>query len=116
MIAMIFEYWLNEEHLNDYRQHSMLLRTLVNEIDGFISIERYRSESDPGKILALGFFRDEEAVQTWRNLPEHRRAQALGRQLFYTDYRLRMANVTRDYGMWHREQVPDDSRTIHKNI
>lgn len=113
MIAMIFEFWLDENHLEAYRQHATLMRQLVAEIDGFISIERYRSDSDPTKVLALGFFRDEEAVQAWRNLPEHRRAQALGRDLFFTDYRLRMANVVRDYGMNHRDQAPDDSRVIH---
>ena len=116
MIVMIFEYWLNEDHLDDYMQQSTKLRQLINEIDGFISIERYRSESDPGKILAMGFFRDEEAVRVWRNLPEHRRAQVLGRQLFFTDYRLRMADVLRDYSMRHREQVPTDSHAVHKNI
>ncbi len=115
MIVMIFEYWLNEDHLDDYIQHATTLRQLVNEVDGFISIERYTSTSDPKKILVLGFFRDEEAVGAWRNIAEHRQAQLLGRQLFFTDYRLRMADVSRDYGMKDREQVPEDSRSIHDN-
>lgn len=113
MIAMIFEYWLDPDHLDEYTQTASGLRQLVAEIDGFISVERYRSESDPAKILALGFFRDEESVRAWRNLPEHRNAQLLGRERFLTDYRLRMADVTRDYSMRQREQAPADSQAVH---
>ncbi len=113
MILMLFEYWLDETHLDDYTQQAILMRQLVNDIDGFISIERYRSESDPGKILALGVFQDEAAVQAWRNLPEHRQAQSLGRSQFFTDYRLRMATLNRDYGMHERAQTPHDSKQVH---
>lgn len=113
MIAMLFEYRLNNDHQDEYKQQSAMLRQLVAEIDGFISIEVYTSVIDPQKLLGLGFFRDEEAVTAWRNLPQHRTAQALGRHHLFTDYRLRMAQVTRDYSMIDREQVPDDSRAIH---
>lgn len=114
MIAMIFEYWLNEDYLTDYTTQAKTLHQLVNTIDGFISIERYRSESDPNKILALGFFRDEDAVREWRNLPEHRQAQVLGRQQYFEDYRLRMADVSRDYSMTRRQQIPTDSKAVHQ--
>ena len=113
MIAMIFEYWLDEEYLNQYVDQATELRKHLPDLEGFISIERFRSESDPEKILALGFFEDEDAVQRWRNLPEHRQAQILGRKLFFTDYRLRMAEVKRDYSKERRQQVPIDSQRIH---
>lgn len=112
MIAMIFEFELNEDHLEEYGDHAQLLKNLITSIDGFISIERFRSESNPEKTLALGFFKNEDAVKSWRNVLEHRKAQALGRKLFFTDYRLRMAEVTRDYGMSHRAEAPKDSRNI----
>lgn len=99
MIAMIFEFWLNAEHVDAYTAHSKHMRQLVDTIDGFISVERFRSEADPHKILALGFFRDDDAVSEWRNHADHQRAQELGKQRYYTDYRLRMAEVVRDYGM-----------------
>ena len=72
---------------------------LLEQIDGFISIERFESLSQPGKILSLSFFRDEQAVQAWRNLEAHRAAQARGRAGIFADYRLRIAGVVRDYGM-----------------
>jgi heme-degrading monooxygenase HmoA len=114
MIIMLFEYWLNPDHLDEYGEHARLLRQRVQEIDGFVSIERFRSETDPEKILALGVFRDEAAVHAWRNLPEHRRAQTLGRERLMTDYRLRMATVNRDYGKHARHGVPLDSQQVHR--
>lgn len=109
MILMVFEYWLNEEYKDEYMQHAANLRQLVHSIDGFISIERFHSESDPSKVLALGYFRDEEAVKMWRNIPEHRQAQLLGRERLLTDYHLCIAEIKRDYTMHARTQVPKDS-------
>jgi heme-degrading monooxygenase HmoA len=89
------------------------LRPLLDEIDGFISIERFESLSEPGKILSLAFWRDEKAVETWRQLKKHRAAQSYGREKAFKDYRLRIAGVIRDYGMFERELAPSDSRRLH---
>jgi heme-degrading monooxygenase HmoA len=64
-------------------------------------------------MLSLSFFRDEAAVSAWRNLEPHRHARALGRSEIFSDYRLRIAGVIRDYGMSERAQVPADSRSKH---
>lgn len=114
MIAMMFEVWPKSEHKQDYLDEAAKLRSLVENIDGFISIERFESLYEPGKILSLGFFRDEEAVKAWRNIPDHRNAQALGRNQYFSDYRLRVAKVTRDYGMRDRDQAPEDSKRVHQ--
>jgi heme-degrading monooxygenase HmoA len=113
MIAVIFEVWPDVEHRQVYLDVAAALRPLLEQIDGFISIERFESLAEPGKILSLSFFRDEAAVQTWRNIAEHRAAQAQGRAGVFRDYRLRIAGVIRDYGMHQREQAPDDSRARH---
>jgi len=106
---MVFEYWLDEAHQEEYMQHAAILRQLVRSIDGFLSIERFRSESDPDKILALGYFRDEEAVKRWRNIPAHRQAQLLGRDRLFIDYHLCIAEVRRDYTKQDRGEAPNDS-------
>ena len=69
--------------------------------------------TQPGKILSLSIWRDEEAVRQWRNVEEHRRVQAAGRQSIFADYRLRVAQVIRDYGLSERAQAPGDSRGAH---
>jgi heme-degrading monooxygenase HmoA len=113
MIAVIFEVWPAPDRKQNYLDLAAALRPLLEQIDGFISIERFESLSEPGKILSLSFFRDEAAVQAWRNTMAHRAAQAQGRAGVFRDYRLRIAGVIRDYGMHQREQVPADSRARH---
>lgn len=113
MIAVIFEVFPKDGHKQEYLDLAAHLRPLLNEIDGFISIERFESLYEPGKILSLSFWRDEKAVEAWRKLEEHRSVQAKGRAEVFKDYRLRVATVLRDYGMFEREQAPLDSRQIH---
>ncbi len=109
MIAVIFEGVPNPERTDDYLDTASALRPLLDEIDGFISIERFESLSTPGKLLSLSFRRDEEAVARRRTLDAHRRAQARGRAEIFGDYRLRIASVIRDYGIADRSEAPRDS-------
>jgi heme-degrading monooxygenase HmoA len=113
MIAVIFEVWPADGRAPDYLDIAADLRPLLDEIDGFISIERFSSLSDPGKVLSLSIWRDEEAVEQWRNQAKHRVAQSRGRAEIFSDYRIRIASVIRDYGMVDREQAPADNRAIH---
>jgi len=113
MIAVIFEVSPHADGRPAYLAVAARLTPLLAEIDGFISIERFQSLSQPEKILSLSFWRDEEAVQRWRNTEEHRVAQSQGRTGLFADYRLRIAAVVRDYGLLDRAQVPPDSRTFH---
>jgi heme-degrading monooxygenase HmoA len=113
MIAVIFEVWPKADRKQDYLNIAADLKPLLEKIDGFISIERFESLYEPGKILSLSFFRDEAAVQAWRTTNEPRVAQAKGRRDIFSNYRLRVAGVIRDYGMQERDQVPSDSRAVH---
>ena len=113
MIAVIFEAQPHPGRRDAYLDAAARLRPLLEKIDGFVSIERFESLTTPGRILSLSFWRDEEAVRAWRNVEEHRRIQAAGRQSIFADYRLRVAAVIRDYGMNDRAQAPEDSRRAH---
>ena len=112
MIAVIFEVWPKPERKKEYQDIAAQLRPILEKIDGFISIERFESLTEPGKILSLSFFRDETAVQAWRATNQHRLAQAKGRREIFANYRLRVASVIRDYGMHERAQAPNDSRSL----
>jgi len=114
MIAVIFEVWPKPEHKQQYLDLAAELRPILETIDGFISIERFESLTEKGKILSLSFFRDEAAVAAWRNVPQHRQTQGVGRAKIFKDYRLRIAGVIRDYGMNERAQAPKDSRAVHE--
>lgn len=113
MIAVIFEVVPHPQHKQTYLDTAAALKPQLEKMDGFLSIERFESLAQPGKILSLSFWRDEEAVKRWRNLEEHRRAQAAGRKALFADYRLRIAHVLRDYGKNERAQAPDDSLSAH---
>ena len=116
MIAVIFEVTPKSDRRDQYFDIAASLRPLLDEIDGFTSIERFESLVQPGKILSLSFWRDEDAIAQWRRLERHRTAQAQGRDVVFDDYRLRVAGVIRDYGMHEREQAPADSRERHEQL
>ena len=113
MIAVIFEVYPHPEHKQEYLNIAASLRPTLDEIDGFISVERFQSLTDETKILSISFFRDEAAIEQWRNISAHRNAQAKGRASIFRDYRIRIASVIRDYGMNDRDEVPGDSKTAH---
>jgi heme-degrading monooxygenase HmoA len=109
MIAVIFEVTPRPDRKQDYLDAAAHLRPRLDEIDGFVSIERFESLTQPGKILSLSIWRDEDAVARWRQQAEHRDAQRAGRREIFADYRLRVASIIRDYGMDERAEVPADS-------
>lgn len=113
MIAVIFEVMPKDGQTDPYLDMAAEMRPLAEGIDGFISVERFESIMHPGKLLSLSFWRDEAALEEWRKLAAHRRAQTKGRTIFFNDYRLRVAGVMRDYGMYDRDEVPEDSKALH---
>jgi len=117
MIAVIFEVWPTNGRKADYMDHAAHLRAELDHVDGFISVERFQSLSDPDKLLSVSFWRDEAAVAVWRRHAGHRATQSAGREGIFRDYRLRVATVVRDYGMTQRrEQAPGDSRLAHDAV
>lgn len=112
MIAVIFELIPAAGRREDYLGRAAELRDELERVPGFVSVERFQSLADPDKLLSLSFFRDEEAVRTWRNRERHRAAQQAGRNGIFADYRLRVATVLRDYGLEDRDGAPEDSRSL----
>ncbi|MCZ8093998.1 MAG: antibiotic biosynthesis monooxygenase [Acidovorax sp.] len=113
MMAVIFEVQPAPGQQDAYLQAAAALRPLLEAVEGFISIERFESLSEPGRLLSLSFWRDEAAVARWRQVEAHRSTQQLGRAHIFSDYRLRVAAVVRDYGLNDRAQAPLDSRAVH---
>lgn len=109
MIAVIFEVFPAGEGKSEYLQIAARLRTFLEKRDGFISIERFQSLTDEGKILSLSFWQDERAVDAWRNILEHRMAQKKGKKVLFSSYRIRVAKVLRDYTETLRDEAPADS-------
>ena len=79
MHVVIFEVWPKDGCRDAYLDIAAALKAELVQIDGFISVERFQSLTDPSRILSLSFFEDEEAVRRWRTTAAHRRAQGRGR-------------------------------------
>lgn len=113
MIAIIFEVEPAEGQTDPYLDMAARMRPLAEQVEGFISVERFQSLTNPGKLLSLSFWEDEAAVDRWRTLAAHRTAQKAGREIMFDDYRLRVVSVIRDYGKFDRAQAPADSKAAH---
>jgi heme-degrading monooxygenase HmoA len=113
MIAVIFEVEPTPEGRDEYLDIAARLKPRLEKMAGFVSLERFESLTNPGKVLSLSFWSDEVAVERWRTLEVHRDAQRRGRTSLFKDYRLRVASVIRDYGKNDRDQAPPDSRRLH---
>ena len=113
MIAIIFEVAPNEGRADEYLKIAGEMLGFVEQIDGFISVERFQSLTNPDKLLAISFFESAAAVEAWRRLAAHRSAQKAGRETLFRDYRLRVLQVLRDYGKDDRGQAPSDSLDVH---
>lgn len=109
MIAVIFEVWPNEEGKEEYLRIAAKLKAFLVDREGFISIERFQSFSEENKVLSLSFWENEASIETWRNVLEHREAQSSGRDELFDSYRIRVANVVRDYSKSERSEAPSDS-------
>ena len=116
MIAIIFEFTPATGRKQDYLDLAAGLSAEVKDFDGFISIERFESITHPGRFVSLSWWRDEDAVRRWRNVQKHREAQKKGRGGVFSAYRLRVAQVLRDYGMQERGEAPADSLQFHARV
>ncbi len=108
MIAVLFEVHPKPGCEAAYLDLAAALKPLVEKVDGFISVERFRSVNPEGKILSLSLWRDENAVVRWREVYEHGIAQRKGAFELFENYRIRVFNIdlVRDYGMTERSQAP----------
>lgn len=113
MIAVIFEVWPHEDRKDEYLTLAGELKQHLVDMDGFISVERFESITEPGKLVSLSFWRDEAALDNWRRLEEHRVMQKMGREGLFRDYHLRIGSVLRDYTLTDRDEAPKDSKALH---
>ena len=114
MIAVIFEVQSQKNKEHEYFDIAANLSSELHEMSGFISVERFKSMNSPDKFLSLSFWENENAISEWRNAKNHRSAQQKGRKQIFTNYRIRVASVIRDYNINARSTAPSDSNQYHK--
>ena len=114
MIAVIFEVKAHADKEQEYFDYAEELAPIVQNAKGLISIERFESRTNNGKVLSLSFWEDEASVKAWRNNVMHRQIQHQARAETFEEYRIRVADVQRDYTMVKRDEAPLDSNDAHR--
>lgn len=101
MLAVIFRSTRTVDDQDLYAEWSGRMSTAVRAIDGYHGHFSFRDEvSRQGVTVA--YFESEDAIAQWRAVHEHVTAQALGRERFYEDYSVEVAQITRSY-TWSRD-------------
>lgn len=80
---------------NGYTQMLQRMEDLAAEQPGYLGIE---SVKDGLAGITVSYWRDESDAAAWKQVAEHLVAQQRGQQVWYDDYRVRVATVGRDYG------------------
>jgi len=109
MYAVIFEVEPTKAGKDEYLKIASGLRSFLEKQEGLISIERFQSLNYEGKLLSLSFWEDEGCIEQWRNIAEHRAGQKKGKDELFKSYRIRVAQVVRDYTAADRHMAPKDS-------
>lgn len=98
MIAVLFEAFVTNGKWEDYLELASKLKTELNQIEGFIAVERFQSLTNPEKILSLSLWKDEAGIIEWRLNENHQEAQLVGRTKIFKDYNIKIASISREYG------------------
>lgn len=88
----------NVDELEYGRSYKRMVE-LVREIPGFISVDEFTSED--GSELAVARFENMDAIDAWREQPDHVRTRRRGRDEFFSSYEITIATVHKQYGWSH---------------
>jgi heme-degrading monooxygenase HmoA len=98
MFIVTFETWPDAKYQETYLEHAQKMREEVEKIQGFISVERFQSLYEDGKLLSMSLWESEEAIKQWRAHTEHKLEQEMGKNTYFHRYHIRVARVEREYG------------------
>ena len=111
-VAVLFEVIPKAEGKDEYLRLGAALKAELTKMPGFISVERFTSLNEEGKLLSLSFWENEDAAAGWRKLINHRACQRSGRDSLFERYRIVAAAVVREYTGKDREEAPQDSNVF----
>ncbi len=81
------------EGLKGYAEMTAKMEQLAAEQPGYLGFESARD----GLGIAISYWKDEQSIRAWKSNMEHKLAQQLGREKWYTAYKTRVCRVERDY-------------------
>jgi heme-degrading monooxygenase HmoA len=96
MFTEVFEVCPAPGKKDEYLALAKQLKPNLESTNGFIDNERFESKRREGWVLSLSTWRDEKALVRWRTNGEHHGVQEKGRGGIFSDYHLRVCDVTCD--------------------
>lgn len=97
MVVTIFRSRLRPESVPEYEKMAAKMRSLAEQIPGFIAIKTFTAPD--GERVSIVEFETMESHQAWREHPEHREAQRLGRKRFYSEFSIQVMENPRSYSI-----------------
>ena len=98
-VVCIFRSTRTDHSTADYQEWSERMNRLVVTMPGYISHASFRDDASRAGIT-VSYFRSLEMLNAWREMPDHRAAQALGRSRFYENYEIEVAEIVR-HSKWN---------------
>ena len=92
--AVIFSNHLSEDTV-DYDDMADRMVELASQQEGFLGVESVRENLG----ITVSYWSDLESIKNWKANAEHRQAQKLGHDKWYTSFKVRISKVERDYGI-----------------
>jgi heme-degrading monooxygenase HmoA len=68
---------------------------LASEQPGFLGVESVREDLG----ITVSYWESLEAIRNWKRNAEHLEAQRLGKEQWYSGFRVRIAKIEREYGI-----------------
>lgn len=96
MVITLFRSRLRPEAGEEYVRWAKRMVELASAMPGFVSVKTFAA--DDGERITVVEFESEAAHVAWREHPEHREAQRLGRERFYAEFQLQICTPVRRYG------------------
>jgi heme-degrading monooxygenase HmoA len=97
MVVVVFRSRVNVEYLPELETLGAKLYEIASGMPGFISYREYASAD--GESVAVVEFESHEALAAWREQPDHKEAQAAGRDRYFSEYHITVCDVVRDYSV-----------------
>jgi heme-degrading monooxygenase HmoA len=94
MVITVFRSRLEPDHADEFQALADEMLALAKAMPGFISYKSFRAED--GERCSIIEFDSREHLRAWREHPDHRKAQARGRERYYAEYSLYVAEPERE--------------------
>lgn len=99
MIACIIEFSVEPGREAEHADWLARLLPVVAGQSGFVSKETFESRNAPGRMLTVSYWETAAGLEAWMRDPDHREGMRAGRNGIFSSYRIRIAEVQREYGL-----------------